>query len=170
MSGVRWRSSRIWIWAGESYQNGDQIHVVGEQARADSSRTILWIPHSPRKASPRTRDRLQMPRPQRQPGQVPFTLISSILFYSDLWTEYPFQQSSILCFNFLMGNVPLLSIATTRLYIGAMHLCFSSLELMTMRYIIYHSPTFSLSELVHAMTLNYLKHAVNLNTKCLISS
>jgi len=43
--------------------NGNQIRVNGEQARTDSSCTVLWVPHSRRKASTWRRNCSEMPRP-----------------------------------------------------------------------------------------------------------
>ena len=44
-------------------KNGDQIHIDGEQARPDPSRSVLRVPHPGRTTRSRRRDRSQVPCP-----------------------------------------------------------------------------------------------------------
>ena len=68
-----WRNNKVWLGLGvrvESIENGDPIRTDGEQARPNSSCSILRIPHSRRATCPRRRNRSQMPRPQRTAGSL----------------------------------------------------------------------------------------------------
>lgn len=67
----------MWLGLGvrvESIENGDPIRTDGEQARPNSSCSILRISHPRRATCPRRRNRSQMPRPQRTAG-ISITII-----------------------------------------------------------------------------------------------
>lgn len=49
---IDWFLNKRELDACGSKLNGDEIDVNGEQARSDSTCTVLWAPHHPRKPSP----------------------------------------------------------------------------------------------------------------------